>query len=73
MHYFGELPAQGDCIEVGGIRFCAQRIEVNRIAEVTVELLTSATVGQTCSGAQVRQEAVNLSDPGYAAPPESRQ
>ncbi|MCG6966758.1 MAG: hemolysin family protein [Chromatiaceae bacterium] len=73
LHYFGELPAQGDCIEVGGIRFCAQRIEVNRIAEVTVELLTSATVGQTSSGAQVRQEAVNLSDPGRAAPPESRQ
>ena len=39
LHQFGELPAEGECIEVDAFRFCAKHIETNRIAEVIVEPL----------------------------------
>ena len=39
LHYFGELPAEGEEIEIDAFRFLVQRIEANRIAEVVVKPL----------------------------------
>jgi len=47
LHYFGELPPEGACIDIGGFRFCAQRVETNRIAEVTVKRLEPPQTDQT--------------------------
>ncbi len=37
LHHFGELPNEGDSVEIGTYLFWAQRIEANRIAEVMLE------------------------------------
>ena len=47
LHHFGELPAEGDSIEIGPFAFWAQRIDTNRIAEVTVKALHPEGAGQT--------------------------
>ncbi len=42
LHHFGELPSESTSIEIWPFRFTAQRIEVNRILEILVELLPGA-------------------------------
>lgn len=42
LHHFGELPNEGDHLEIGGFRFWAQCIEGNRIAKVMVEAIAPA-------------------------------
>jgi putative hemolysin len=37
LHHFGELPAEGQTVEVDTFRFTAARVEGNRISEVIVE------------------------------------
>ena len=37
LHHFGELPTEGESIEIGEFRFWAQRVEANRLVEVVVE------------------------------------
>ncbi|MCG6867882.1 MAG: hemolysin family protein [Gammaproteobacteria bacterium] len=62
LHHFGELPAEGDAIEIGPFQFCAQRIESNRIAELTVEVPGPPQVEQPPPGSQTREEADSVVD-----------
>jgi putative hemolysin len=39
LHHFGELPPEGESIDIDLFRFCAARVENNRITEVVVERL----------------------------------
>ncbi len=39
LHHFGELPAEGESVELESFRFTAARVENNRIMEVVVEHL----------------------------------
>jgi len=46
LHHFGELPSEGACIDIDRFRCCVQRIETNRIVEVTVEQLEPSRADQ---------------------------
>ena len=56
LHHFGELPAEGDRIEVGPFQFWAQRIEANRITEVVVELAESPEIEQQVPSLESTEE-----------------
>jgi len=66
LHHFGELPTEGDAIEIGPFQFRAQRIEINRIAELTVEVPGPIQV-EPPPGSQTREEADSVVD--SPAPP----
>ena len=72
LHFFGELPAEGDCIEVESFRFCAQRVEVNRITEVIVEFLGQSQAEQPPSDQEVQQDNVEPASPENAEPEEPK-
>ncbi len=46
LHHFGELPAEGQAVDVESFRFMAARVESNRIAEVIVETLAPTGSGR---------------------------
>lgn len=68
LHHFGELPAEGDCIEMGGYRFCAQRIETNRIAEVIVESVEQRHDGEAPMGSAEQSESALPADADNVKP-----
>ena len=72
LHFFGEVPAEGDCIEVESFRFCAQRVEVNRITEVIVEFLGQSQAEQPPSDQEVQQDNVEPASPDGAEPEEPK-
>ena len=75
LHHFGELPAEGDCIEIGPFQFCAQRMEVNRIAELAVEVAEPPRIEQSPFGSQPEDETAPMDDSlarGLSAPEEPK-
>jgi putative hemolysin len=46
LHHFGELPSEGESVDVSSFRLTAARVESNRITEVIVELLAPADAGR---------------------------
>ncbi len=46
LHHFGELPTEGDTVDIGDFRLWAARIENNRILEVIVEPLSADALSE---------------------------
>jgi putative hemolysin len=59
LHEFGELPGEGDAIDVGVLRFSVQRVEANRISEVTVEFLDGEAPGPESSASGEKEGGVD--------------
>jgi len=62
LHHFGELPLEGESIDIGPYRFSVHRIEANRIAEVTVQLLERPGAGETVPAPKGQREAAHNSE-----------
>lgn len=65
LHEYGELPCEGDSVEIGDFKFTVTRITQNRIAKLQLEVLSKKY--------KTEKENSELSDQGQLEPPEETQ
>ncbi|MCB1693235.1 MAG: HlyC/CorC family transporter [Pseudomonadales bacterium] len=70
LHHFGELPEEGDSIDVGLLRFWAQRIENNRIAEVAVAFPASEAANRMTPAPEAGVDGLEPTSPTGEIPPD---